>query len=70
MELQARLNHTRVIIHKECTGSDVVAHVEETIFAHLSIAIDQQFAMVPFSQRVFGDAFVRQGVVVISYIDW
>jgi hypothetical protein len=59
MKLQPGLYHARVIIYKERMRGDIIADVVEMIFRHLSVAIDQQFAVVAFGQRVFGDSFVR-----------
>ena len=68
MELQPCLYHARIIIYKECTRRDVVAYVVEMIFRDLPVPIDQQLAVIAFGQRVFGDTFVGQRVIIISYV--
>ena len=68
MEFQTRLYHARIIIYKECTRRDVVAYVVEMVLRDLSVPINQQFAMVTFGQRVFGDTLVGQRVIIISDI--
>ena len=70
MELQARLYHARVIINKERMRRDIVAYVVEEVFTDLTVAIDQQFAVVTFGQGVLGYPLIRQGIVKISDIDW
>ena len=70
MELQARLYHARVIINKERMRRDIVAYVVEEVFTDLTVAIDQQFAVVTFGQGVLGYPLIRQGVVKIGDVDW
>ena len=59
MKLQPRLDYARIIIYKERTRCDIIAHIVKMILTYLSIAIDQQFTVIPFRQRIFGDALVR-----------
>ena len=67
MEHQPRLNDAGVVIYQQRTCRNVVAYAEEPILADLSVAIDEQFAVVSFRERVLRDAFVRQGIVVLVY---
>ena len=70
VKLQARLYHARVIIDKERIGRDMVADVIESVFGNLAVAVDEEFGMVALRQRILGDAFIRQGVVIIGDIYW
>jgi hypothetical protein len=69
MKLQTGLYHARIIIYKECSGSNVVTYVVKTVFAHLPVTIDQQLAVIPFRQGVFGDPLVRKRIIEIGYIE-
>ena len=59
MEHQPRLNDAGVVIYQQRTCRNVIAYAEEPILADLSVAIDEQFAVVSFRERVLRDAFVR-----------
>ena len=67
MEHQPRLNDAGVVIYQQRTCRNVIAYAEEPILADLSVAIDEQFAVVSFRERVLRDAFVRQRIVVLVY---
>jgi hypothetical protein len=46
------------------------AYVSKSIFAHLSITINKQFALVTLLEWVFGYPLIRQRIVVIGYVYW
>ena len=67
MEHQPRLNDAGVVTYQQRTCRNVIAYAEEPILADLSVAIDEQFAVVSFRERVLRDAFVRQRIIVLVY---
>jgi len=67
MELQTGLYHTRIIIYKECPGSNMVADVVEQVFAHLPVAIDQQLAVVTLREGILGNPLIGKRIIIIRY---
>ena len=68
-EVQACLDDFGVVEYHQAAGRQMVGQGGETVFAHLAVAVEQQFGLVAHGQRVFGDAFVGQRVVELADAD-
>ena len=58
MKLQPRLDDAGVVIYEQRTGGNILAYAEELILADLSVAIDEELAVVSLCERVLGYPFV------------
>ena len=70
MKDESGLYYARIIIYKEGIREYMFAYVSKSIFAHLSITINKQFALVTLLEWVFGYPLIRQRIVVIGYVYW
>ena len=65
-EMNPCLNDARVVEHHQRSFWQMVGQIVEHVLAHVSMLVEQQFAMVALWEWELGDAFVGQWVVVVA----
>lgn len=68
-EVQACLYDSGVVAHQQAVGREPVGKPVECRLRNLSAAVKQQFRGVAAGERVLGDAFVGQRIVVVVDAD-
>lgn len=68
-EMQTGLNHTGVVTHEQRIVRQQFGQSVECRFRNLSASIKQQFRCVATGERIFGDSFVGQRVVILVDAD-
>ena len=63
-EMQARINHLRIVEHHQFACGKAFGQVAKPPFAHHALLIGQQFRLVALRQRVFGNTFFGKRIAI------
>ncbi len=68
--MQSGIDYTGVVVHQHGIGRQHLRQLAEYKVADVAVGFAvQQAAGRPVGQRVQGYAFLRQGVIIVGYID-